>query len=103
MLQARGENARRHGRLQTRDISCSLGKVLDISASGMRIIHRGISGVNAGEQGACTVGSVHGSFSVYYRVAWSRRISLSKWELGIEFLEPTPKATEVLANIARAA
>lgn len=103
MLNARGENARRHGRLQTRDISCSLGKVLDISASGMRIIHRGLSAVNSGEQGACTVGSVHGSFSVYYRVAWARRVSLSKWELGIEFVDPTPKASEVLAHIARAA
>lgn len=77
--------------------------MLDISASGMRIVHRGLSAIKTGEQGACTVGSVHGSFSIYYRVAWSHRISLSKWELGIEFVEPTPKANEVLSQIARAA
>jgi len=103
ILHARGQNARRHGRIQTRDITCSLGKVLDISASGMRLVHRSLSGLNNGDEGACTVGSVHGSFSVYYRIAWARRISLSKWEMGVEFIEPTPKASEVLALIARAA
>ncbi len=103
MMLPRGENARRHGRLQTKDLTCSLGDVLDISASGMRIVTRSIRGIQAGEQSACSVGSVHGSFSVYVRVAWARRLSLAKWELGIEFIEPTPAAADVLSRIARAA
>lgn len=103
MLHSRGQNARRHGRLQTKDINCSLGRVLDISASGMRILHRCLSAINTGDEGACTVGSVHGSFSVYYRIAWARRVALTKWEVGIEFVDPTPQAAEVLSHIARAA
>lgn len=99
----RGSNARRHGRLQTRDLTCSLGEVLDISASGMRVVTKSIRSVHAGEQAACSVGSVHGSFSIYVRVAWARRVSLAKWELGIEFVDPTPAASEVLSRIARAA
>ena len=34
-------NRRRHGRLRCEDLRCPLGTVMDLSASGMRVLHKG--------------------------------------------------------------
>ncbi len=46
--QAQGANRRRHGRLATRDVRSNLGRVLDVSRSGMRVRRNGHPGVDVG-------------------------------------------------------
>lgn len=92
---------RKHGRVLCQDVSCSLGKVLDLSASGMR--------VTTGEKlplDECISFSIRAAeeaFQVCGRVVWMKRSGFFKREAGIRF-ERLPETTiAALRRLARAA
>lgn len=96
-------NARRHGRIKVDRVPCSLGVLVDISASGARIR----SSNRLPDQGAViglTIEAPNGPFEVKARVAWSRRgswLQSMRHEAGVEFLEVSAEARAGLADLVR--
>lgn len=89
-------NRRRAGRFELEDVTCDLGPVLDLSAGGMRIRCRhvpdGIFPVR--------VKGLGGEVVVKAQVAWVKRESLFKREVGLQFVEVTPDMARSLSQMA---
>lgn len=82
-------------------MTCSLGKVLDLSASGMRVLTK--EKLPANEIIAFSIGASDETLPVCGRVVWTKRAGFFKREAGIRF-ERLPEATiAALRNLARAA
>ena len=88
-------NTRRHGRVRCDMVESSLGTVLDISASGLRIG----SGLKRYKRDSVVTLEVHthdGAFMVQARVAWSRSTGFLSSEVGLEFINLDPDARRIL-------
>lgn len=98
---AQQENTRRHGRVICQDITCSVGKILDLSASGMRVRTR-----HKLPEGAVFMVVLHGleqPLRVPCRVTWSKRSGFFSREFGIVFHETDGTTRSALTRLARAA
>jgi c-di-GMP-binding flagellar brake protein YcgR len=93
---------RRCGRLRCREVECSLGAVLDLSAGGMRVRSREAKRFPKGATVELTVWSDAVRFQVSVKVAWMRRTRWRAGELGLMFLGITPGCEAALATLARA-
>lgn len=94
-------NARRHGRLMTQDVGCSLGTILDLSASGLRI--RSSQGSPAiGEIVGVTLTANDEVFIFTCATRWVRRAGFFKHEVGLEFLNLSETDRRTLTTLARA-
>lgn len=89
---------RRAGRFTTTGLTCSLGKVLDLSRDGMRIQARRVPA------GIVTVELTDRNIVMYLNaeVIWSKRVGLFKHEFGVRFLDLPREAVTQLALIAQA-
>lgn len=98
---AHANNARRHGRVVCQDTTCSVGKILDLSASGMRVRTR-----HKLPEGAVFIVVLHGleqPLRVPCRVTWSKRSGLFSREFGIVFHETDGTTRSALTRLARSA
>ncbi len=95
-------NQRRHGRLHMQDIRCSLGTLLDLSASGMRLKARGTI-PKTGQIFTVTLQSVDGPVLVGCRIRWWRKCGMITKEVGVEFVDPTPAICADLGRLAQRA
>jgi hypothetical protein len=93
---------RRHGRVLCQEIRCSVGDVLDLSASGMRVRTR-FRLPEGGESFVVTVDSPDGPIAILCRVRWHKRVGIFMREAGIEFFEVGPKSRAILNELARRA
>ncbi len=90
-------NRRGAGRLKAAgSLRCNLGKVVDLSATGLRVVcgrrRKGTLKVRLNTSRRLVI--------LYARVAWSKRIGLFRHECGLEFLEVTPELATELTQIA---
>jgi len=99
--QKRVDDKRRPGRVQCIGLNCSLGKVLDLSATGMRLACRARRALRVGEtvQVALTYGESR--LVTEARVAWVVRAGFRKRQMGMEFVDLTDTETAKLRDIAR--
>lgn len=81
------------------EVTCSLGPVFDLSASGMRIRTR--ESLPKNEVLGITIQGVEGPLLVTGRVVWTRRCGLFKREMGIRFTDLAPATIEALRRLAR--
>ena len=95
-MSQRGSGRRRHGRLEQEAVACGLGSVVDLSASGMRVIGRRVP------QGQFTtwIRGLGVETTVNARAAWSKRIGLFRYEIGVQFANVTPETAKQLAALA---
>jgi hypothetical protein len=94
-------NQRRHGRLHPQGVECSLGSVLDISASGMRVEGNGKPIVAMGETAPITIHGFDGPFMVVCRVCWIRKTGWRVHQIGVVFVEVSPVQRAALCALAR--
>jgi len=90
---------RRHGRVVCQDITCSIGDVQDLSASGMRVRTR----YKLPEEGnvfVITLLTPDGPLAILSRVRWIKRVGLFAREAGLEFFDLGPKSKQVLQAMA---
>lgn len=88
-------NARRHGRVRCHMVESSLGAVLDISASGLRVG----SGMLRYKPESLVTLEVHthdGRFDVLARVSWSKSTGFLSSEMGLEFIDLPKEARRIL-------
>ena len=95
-----GSNRRRHGRVRLQDITCSLGTLLDLSASGMRVRTRG-STPTTGTEFAVSIEGLEETIVLQCTVRWSKRTGLLSREVGLEFLSLNAETRRWLTALAR--
>ena len=77
---------RRHGRLRTDDLGCSLGEVFDLSASGMRVDRRGRKLAELGDTFSLRL--AYGDVELYLdcKVVRLWKVGFRKYSYGLEFV-----------------
>lgn len=95
-------NGRRHGRVRCELMKSSHGDVLDVSASGMRVTFKGAPEFIPGQEFDVDLETIEGCLKVGVRVVWIRKISITRFEAGMEFLGLTADQKQMLAYVARA-
>ncbi len=87
-----GPQNRRSGRITIGELDCNLGRVIDLSSGGVRLLsRRKLSGRHE-----ITVFARDGGVRLDAEVKWSKRLGLFKHEIGLEFLNlPTDIAARL--------
>jgi hypothetical protein len=96
------DNARRCGRVRVEMITCCLGDVLDLSATGMRVRSKGRVPQEGQTLGVRIEGMIK-PIDVRATVVWARKSGWRKMELGLRFEDVTQEIRSELAAIARTA
>lgn len=94
---------RRHGRVRMTAVTCSLGEVLDISASGIRMLCGGRPDCRVGRRITITVTTENDVFGVVMRPVWIRKVGFFKYELGGCFEDLDESTRMRLIGLARSA
>lgn len=97
---ADSQNARRHGRVLCRDIECSLGDILDLSLSGMRV-KTGHRPPKAGQSFGVDVSNGEERVHLHCVARWVRKCGFFRHEIGIEFVNLSADQRRTLTAIAR--
>ena len=82
---AERSEGRRAGRLRCSMLGSNQGEVLDISATGARVLLRRNPDVKAGDCFAIEIDAISGSMKIDCCVVWIRLNSERKFEMGVEF------------------
>ena len=96
-------NRRRHGRLKTEDTECSLGHVVDISGSGMRVERKGALPVKVGDKFRIDLQIASDMLELAVAVRRVQKMGRRKFEYGLEFVGLDDRTKLRLANLARTA
>lgn len=94
---------RRSGRLRIEAVTCSLGEILDLSKSGMRILTRRSMNPGPAYNLPAVIHAFDRRLELTCRVAWVKKAGLLKREVGLEFGELTDQQSQMLGRIARTA
>jgi hypothetical protein len=98
---------RRHGRLRCENLQVVIGsetaKVLDLSASGMRVRMIRDPGIRQGAHVCARVSSAVGQVDIQACVVWCGKKGFRCFEAGLTFVSVTPQVRKVIAEIARIA
>jgi hypothetical protein len=93
-----GGGRRSTGRLRQERLQCSLGQILDLSSSGMRLVGRKAPRTDV----TVTIYDRDRILQVTARPVWSKRIGLLKREIGLTFVDVSPAQRKTLTAIASA-
>lgn len=99
--EAANSNQRKHGRVRCQGIYCSFGEILDMSASGMRVLSA-IRPPPVDKIVTVTIQTLEGPVAVEARVIWSRKTSFFKREIGMRFVDLLPSAASALSRVGSA-
>ena len=99
-----GDASWRHRKAQRyggETVCCALGDVLDVSASGMRVLCDGKPPVKPGGVLPMRLKFSDGTLQVATQVRWCKRRGLRKHEIGLQFVQLKPGMDKLLEAIAR--
>lgn len=94
---------RRHGRFRCNMLNSTLGEVLDISAAGLRVRHRGALRAGVGDCVPLTIALASSEIRVDVRIVWMRRTGFRRQEIGMEFINLDAASRSCLSDVARCA
>ena len=98
-----GPNNRKAGRVRCQQITCSLGEVRDLSATGLRVLCKRNEGISAGQVVCFRLYTLEGAeLQVMVHVAWVRKAGWRKHEMGMKFLDVSPELRLALLQLCRA-
>lgn len=92
---------RRHGRFRCDGAYCSIGRILDLSVSGMRVRRRRPSKANVGDEATVTMPVAGGKLQITAKVVWVKRVGFFSYDYGLSFVDLTPEARTALYSISR--
>ena len=81
-------------------LSCELGEVCDLSATGMRIKGSGKPILKKGQNGKVSLSFNGGVLNLDSQVVWFKRRGFRKWEIGLSFLHVSPGMAKAISTIA---
>lgn len=91
---------RRPGRITSAGATCRLGEVVDISARGVRIRHKGFGWYTAGVVVNLTLETEDVSVSVRAAIRWIKKIRIGVYDIGLEFVGLTPEELQAVWGLA---
>lgn len=94
---------RRHGRVRCDQTKCTLGEVLDLSASGVRVLIRGRVRLKKDSVTPMLLEVGEAVAPVKARVVWVSKAGWFRHTAGLQFVDLTPEQRARLAQIAQAA
>lgn len=94
---------RRHGRLRCNSLTCTLGQILDMSGSGMRVYTKKKPSNTVNDITMITINTMPKSLDVKIRIVWIHHVGFRKYELGLEYEDLTQGTRSAICAIARAA
>jgi hypothetical protein len=97
-----GHKPRRFGRLRCEMLRCPIGKVEDLSVSGMRVTGKGKAvPVEAEQRMWVILQGIFGELKVKSRVVWTEQTAPRRFEIGFEFIELDDLTRRSLGEVAR--
>lgn len=92
---------RRRSRIQCEGLSCTMGRVIGLSGSGMRVRARGFCKVKPDDRVSMTLFHCGGTLPVVARIAWTRKTGFFTYECGMAFEGLTPEQNAELVRLAQ--
>ncbi len=86
------EDRRSKIRIRQTELHCSLGKVVDISSTGLRVVCRRIPKDEVTFELNTTVDPL----TVQTKVVWVKRLGFRKHEIGLHFVESSPELDNLI-------
>lgn len=101
--QSGDSNNRKAGRVRCQYVTCSLGEVRDLSATGLRVLCKRNPGIAAGQVICFRLSTLEGAeLPIMAHVAWVRKAGWFKRELGMKFLDVSAELRLALLQLCRA-
>ena len=97
----KGPESREHGRVRCHLTESTLGTVLDLSCSGIRVELRSRPRMHPGDTGDIAIYAPSTTFAVRVRVMWSRRIGWKRHQVGLRFEELTEEVRNEILAVCR--
>lgn len=99
----KGPERRGKGRVRCDLLLSTLGEIVDLSASGLRVRTRGSQSLQINDVIYLKLSAPEEELLVKVQVVWTRRTGFRKHEVGMHFLNPSPQLQSKLIQIARVA
>jgi len=99
------DNRRQHGRIRCEVVQSSVGRVIDASGGGMRILVRGRVSADIGSKMELKIEADGETFMVEVEIVWVKKRSFfgKEREIGVQFVDVTPQIRAALGRIAQSA
>ena len=97
----RGKAARRAERHKTNLLTCDLGKVIDVSATGMQIRCDAKPPLKVGQVFQAKLASESQRVTVSGQVVWLKRCGLKSFAIGVQFLNMKKGTAAVIESLGR--
>ncbi len=97
----KGEDRRHCGRLLTERLETDLGRVVNLSASGMRVLCRQSLAARLGETVALRLGEGETGATVRGEIVWARRAGFRRHVAGVRFVELDEATRRRLTSLAQ--
>lgn len=97
------KNRRQAGRMLADALNCSHGKMCDLSAVGARIVKQSLFAPKKGQTWDLIIGSEDAHVLVQSEIMRVTRTGLTRYDIGLRFIEPSPETQKKLTELARAA
>ena len=94
------DEKRRAGRLACEHLTCALGEVVDVSASGLKVATRSWGAMRPGDTVRLTLKTKSSAVTVETMVTWVRRVGMRKRQVGLHFLNVDERARRQLWAMA---
>lgn len=101
LTEKHSDEHRRAGRLRCQSIKCSLGQVVDLSGTGLRVQCKGRPDVPVNEPFGLSIHAPTGMLTAPVTAVWVRKVGFRTYEIGLRFGELSAEAKTQLAVIAR--
>jgi len=99
----RPDDRRRGGRVRVELTDTSLGRVLDLSPTGVRVARRWPTALRQGDRVSLVIRSVQGRLTVLAEVVWVRKAGLLGRQVGLRFEGLDDAQRHLLTHIGRSA
>lgn len=98
----RGSKRPRRGRVAIEFAECSLGEIMNISPTGLRARYKGARAnlPEVDQRFGMQVQTPDGPVQVRARVAWTKRVGLRTFDIGVQFVAADDKDTVKLKQLA---
>lgn len=99
----RPPDRRTRGRVRVELTETNLGRVIDLSSTGMKVASRWGQRLEKGQRVRVKIRSVYGNLDIAAQVMWITKQGWLKQELGLHFLELDEGQKKLLTHIGRSA
>ncbi len=95
------DERRQHGRIRCTALFTRFGKILDMSASGMRVHCKGWRTPELNDVMEVEIKHPHGVIMVTSKIVWRERLGLRQYMTAFRFMDLTPEKQRQIVEVAQ--